>query len=115
MDDTLDYVAEEQTLGKTIGKDLSEGKVTLPLIHTLRTCSPADKDGIVGIIKNQNRRQDEVRYVMKVVHDCAGIDYTVKRAESYIEQAKISLSPFPPSRQKEALLAISDYTVKRNK
>ena len=115
MDDILDYISEEQTLGKSIGKDLSEGKLTLPLIHTLQNCSRENKERIIGIIKNQERREDDLRYVMKVVHGCAGIDYTVKRAESYIDQAKTSLSPFPPSEEKEALLAISDYTIRRNR
>lgn len=113
MDDILDYISEEQTLGKSIGKDLSEGKVTLPLIHTLRACSPFDKERIIGIIKNQNRGEDDLRYVMKVVHECAGIDYTVRRAESYVEQAKISLSAFPANQEKNALLAVADYTIRR--
>ncbi len=113
MDDILDYISEEQTLGKAIGKDLSEGKVTLPLIHTLRSCPPDDKERIMGVIKNHNRRENDLGYVMELVHRCAGIDYTVKRASSYIERARISLSPFPPSQEKEALLTIAEYTIKR--
>ena len=89
--------------------------MTLPLIHTLRACSPADKERIIGIIKDQNRREEDLRYVMKMVHDCAGIDYTVKRAETFVEEAKMALSPFPPSQEKEALLAISDYTIRRKR
>ncbi|HYB20458.1 MAG TPA: polyprenyl synthetase family protein, partial [Thermodesulfobacteriota bacterium] len=113
MDDILDYISEEQTLGKAIGKDLSEGKVTLPLIHTLRSCPRDDKERIMGIIKNHNRREDDLGYVMELVHRCAGVDYTVKRAASYIEQARISLSSFPPCREKEALLTVAEYTIKR--
>jgi octaprenyl-diphosphate synthase len=115
MDDILDYTSEAQTLGKSIGKDLSEGKVTLPLIHTLRACSPAERERIIGIIRDQNRREDDLRYVMAAVLNCAGIDYTVQRAESYLEQAKNFLSPFPPTEEKEALLAIADYTLQRKR
>jgi len=115
MDDILDYNSEEETLGKSIGKDLSEGKVTLPLIHTLRACPPADKERVMGVITNQNRQEDDLRYVMEVVHRCAGIDYTVKRAEGYIDQARMCLSPFPPSQEKEALLAIAEYTISRKR
>jgi len=115
MDDILDYNSEEETLGKSIGKDLSEGKVTLPLIHTLRACPPADKERVMGVITNQNRQEDDLRYVMDVVHRCAGIDYTVKRAEGYIDQARMCLSPFPPSQEKEALLAIAEYTLRRKR
>jgi octaprenyl-diphosphate synthase len=115
MDDILDYTSEAQTLGKCIGKDLREGKVTLPLIHTLRACSPEDRGKIIGIIKDQNRREDDLRYVMAAVHNCAGIDYTVQRAENYLEQAKDYLSPFPLTEEKEALLAVADYTLQRKR
>jgi octaprenyl-diphosphate synthase len=115
MDDMLDYVSEAETLGKSIGKDLREGKVTLPLIRTLRTCPPVDRNRIAGIIRNQDRGDGDVDYVIAVVRDCGGIDYTLKRAATYIEDAKQSLSLFPPSREKEALLAIADYTIQREK
>ena len=57
MDDNLDYVSEEETLGKAIGKDLNEGKITLPLIHTLQTCSPIERNRLTEIIQDSNRRQ----------------------------------------------------------
>ena len=115
MDDLLDYISEEETFGKSIGKDLSEGKVTLPLIQTLRLCPPSDREKIIGIIRNQSRGEEDIRYVIGAVRNCAAIDYTVKRAETYIEEAKRSLSIFPPSREKEALLAIAEYTIQREK
>lgn len=113
MDDTLDYTAEEETLGKAIGKDLDEGKITLPLIYTLRTCSPAERGRLVEIIKEPNRRQPDLKYVMKTVRDCGGIDYTAKCAEEFVAKARSFLSLFPPSREKQALLDLADYTVRR--
>jgi octaprenyl-diphosphate synthase len=113
MDDTLDYVSEEETLGKAIGKDLNEGKITLPLIYTLQTCGRADQDRLAQIIKDPNRRPEDLGYAMKVVQDRGGIDYTVQRAQEFVTKAKSSLSLFPSSKEKEALLAISDYTVRR--
>jgi len=115
MDDTLDYIADEKILGKTIGKDLIEGKVTLPLIYALRMCPPSDRERLAGIVKNQNRTDEDLKQVMRLVRDLAGIEYTVKRATDYVDQAQAALSAFPPSPEKEALLAISDYTLKRNK
>ena len=115
MDDILDYVSEEKTLGKTIGKDLGEGKVTLPLIHTLRMCSPAERTRLAGIIKNPNRSEEDLKYILQRVRDSAGIDYTVRRASDYVDQAKACLASFPAGEAKEALLAIADYTIKRNK
>jgi octaprenyl-diphosphate synthase len=115
MDDTLDYIAEEETLGKTIGKDLLEGKVTLPMIHALRMGAPADRERLAGIIENPNRTEEDLKQVMRLVQDLAGIEYTVERATAYVDQARAALSPFAPSPEKEALLAISEYTLKRKK
>jgi octaprenyl-diphosphate synthase len=115
MDDTLDYISEEQTLGKAIGKDLSEGKVTLPLIHALRTSSPDVKGRLAQIIQDHNRQEEDLRYVMQVVHQSEGIEYTIQKARSFVQKAELALSVFPPGREKEALLAVADYTVKRKK
>lgn len=115
VDDTLDYVSKEETLGKAIGKDLDEGKITLPLIHTLRACAQAEQDRINKIIKDANRREEDLEFIMKVIHDRGGIDYAMQRAEEFVRKAESFLSPFPPSREKEALLAVADYTVKRKR
>jgi octaprenyl-diphosphate synthase len=113
MDDNLDYVSEEETLGKAIGKDLNEGKITLPLIHTLQACSHTERNRLTEIIKDPHRRQSDLGYVMKIVRDCGGIEYTTQRAEKFVAKAKSFISLFPPSREKEALLALSDYTIRR--
>ena len=113
MDDTLDYVSEEATLGKAIGKDLNEGKITLPLIHTLQACSKAERDHLTQIILDPDRRQADLGYLLKMVQDCGGIAYTNQRAEEFVAKAHASLSLFPSSKEKEALLAVSDYTIRR--
>ncbi len=113
MDDTLDYTSKEETLGKTIGKDLNEGKITLPLIHTLRVCPKTEKDRITQTIKDPNRREKDLEYVMQVIQDRGGIPYTIRQAEDFVAKAKSFLSLFPPSQEKEALTALSDYVIER--
>jgi len=115
MDDMLDYVAEEQVLGKTIGQDLNEGKVTLPLIHALRTCSADQRERLVGMIQEPDRSEEDLAFVLETVRTCGGIDYTRKRAQFYVDQAKSALQVFPPSPEKEALGVIADYTIQRKK
>jgi octaprenyl-diphosphate synthase len=115
MDDTLDYVADEQTLGKTIGKDLDEGKVTLPLIHALRTCSPNQRERLARLIQDQDRSEEDLGFVRETVRACGGIDYTHQRARSYVNRAKSALGAFSPSSEKEALGVIADYTIHREK
>jgi len=99
--------------GKTIGKDLTEGKITLPLIHTLRSSSTGERERIAQIIKNSQRQETDLNYVMKTIQECGGIDYTMKQAQEFVAKAKASLSPFLPSKEKEALLTISDYAIRR--
>lgn len=113
MDDILDYVSLEETLGKAIGKDLSEGKITLPLIRALQACSPGEKDLISRIVQNPNRSIDDIGLIMQAVKSYGGIDYTVKKAEEFVLKAKSFLTPFSPSKEKDALLALSDYTIGR--
>jgi len=113
MDDSLDYTSEQNLLGKVIGKDLNEGKITLPLIHTLRHCSPAEQDQIRRIVKDPNRQEEDLARVMKLIKDHEGILYTAQQAKRFVDKAKAFLSSFPASKEKEALLALSDYTVQR--
>ncbi len=113
MDDTLDYISEEESLGKTIGKDLNEGKITLPLIQALKVCPPAELDRVTSLIKNPHRQEEDLAYVMKVVKDQGGIDYAIRRAEDFVAKAKSDLSPFPPSQEKEALFTLADYAIRR--
>ncbi|MFH1757785.1 MAG: polyprenyl synthetase family protein [Pseudomonadota bacterium] len=113
MDDTLDYISAKETLGKAIGQDFNEGKITLPLIQVLKVCSPAEKERLGQIIRDRDRREGDLEYVMKVVKDCGGIEYTMQAAENFIGKAKSSLLSFPPSREKEALQTLADYAIRR--
>ena len=62
-DDTLDYTAAKERLGKTLGKDLSEGKITLPLLHLLKNCSDAEKPLIHRIIKEGKIRDEDLEFI----------------------------------------------------
>lgn len=115
MDDTLDYVASEAQFGKSIGHDLEEGKITLPLIHTLKRCTPAERERIGEIVDKELLDKCDFQTVFDLVHTYGGIDYTVKRARDYIDQAKTLLGAFAPSSHRNALMSLSDYVVTRVK
>jgi len=115
MDDILDYVSAEEELGKTIGKDLSEGKITLPLIHTLRTCPPEDKDFLIQVIRDPKGREEDLNYVLDAVRRSAGIDYTIRQAENFAGKATSALAGFPAGPEKDALLTLAQYTIRRKK
>ena len=115
MDDTLDYVASEKQFGKSIGHDLEEGKITLPLIHTLKQCTPAEREQIADVVEKDVLEGSDFRTVFDLVDQYGGIDFTIDRAREYIAQAKTHLSLFEDSLEKKALLSIADYVVTRVK
>jgi octaprenyl-diphosphate synthase len=115
MDDTLDYIASEDEFGKSIGHDLEEGKITLPLIHTLRNCSGEERQVIAGVIENEEMSLDDFREVSALVKGYGGIDYTVATARRYIEECAADLNGFGPSPVRDALLNLAEYVVTRSR
>jgi octaprenyl-diphosphate synthase len=115
MDDILDYVATEEEFGKSIGHDLEEGKITMPLIHTLRHCNDAERAVIAAVVEQDEMSLDEFRAVSGYVKQYGGIDYTVEQARFYIERCKSHLGRFADSPVREALISLSEYVVTRSK
>lgn len=115
MDDTLDYVADEEQFGKSIGHDLEEGKITLPLIHTLKQCTPAERSTIADVIEKDLLEQEDFQAVFELVHKYGGIDYTIAAAKEYIADSKVLLDIFDNSTGKAALLDLADYVVTRER
>lgn len=113
IDDALDYASREEEFGKRIGIDLQDGKVTLPLIHTLRSCTPEEKNFIQRVVDSDPVERADFFQVVKIIEKYKGLDYTYQKARSYIEKAKEDLSPFSPSAEKEALFLLSDYVLER--
>jgi octaprenyl-diphosphate synthase len=115
MDDTLDYIASEEQFGKSIGHDLEEGKITLPLIEALRKCTPTERDDVAAIIVKEELSDEDFDTVFAMVHAYGGIDYTVSRAARYIDQAKKRLTDFADSTERQALFRLADYVVSRER
>ncbi len=113
IDDALDYTSREEEFGKRIGIDLQDGKVTLPLIHTLRYCNPEEKTYIEKVIESDPIEKTSFLHVVRIIEKYKGLDYTYQRARQYIEKAKKDLLPFSSSAEKEALLLLSDYVLER--
>ncbi|MDD2580594.1 MAG: polyprenyl synthetase family protein [Desulfuromonadaceae bacterium] len=115
MDDILDYVATEEEFGKSIGHDLEEGKITLPLIHTLKKCSDPERAIIEAVVEQDEMSLDDFRAVSGIVKQYGGIAYTVETARFYIDRCKSYLELFAPSPVREALLSLSEYIITRSK
>ena len=115
MDDLLDYTASEADFGKSIGHDLEEGKMTLPLIHALRHCSPEERDQIAAIVEKDELSTQEFTWVTGLVQRTGGIDYTIERARACVDSCHRHLAVFPDSQCKDALLELAEYVVTRNR
>ncbi|HOO89194.1 MAG TPA: polyprenyl synthetase family protein [Syntrophales bacterium] len=110
-DDTLDYVASENELGKTIGMDIKEGRITLPLIRTFKECDPDEKKVIERAVENTG--EDHIEEITFLINKYDGIQYSLDKADSLIREGKAFLEIFRDSTPREALFAISDYVVAR--
>jgi octaprenyl-diphosphate synthase len=115
MDDALDYVAEVSEFGKAKGHDLEEGKMTLPLIHTLRHCSDGEREGVAEIIEKEELSEEDLTFVTSLIDHYDGIGYTRRRAMDLVGRVKGKLALFPDSEDKEALYELADYVVSRRK
>jgi octaprenyl-diphosphate synthase len=112
-DDTLDYTARRDEFGKAIGKDLEEGKMTLPLIYTLKKCAPDEKDRIRKIIETRGSNEKSIQDILAVIKQYDGISAALNKAKSYIDEGKASLASFENSEAKTALLTIADFIMER--
>ncbi len=112
-DDTLDYVAREEEFGKAIGKDLAEGKITLPLIHALKQCSAQEKKLVERFVQKREEDAKALTEIMAMIHAHGGVDYALSKARAFIEEGRELLRIFPESEAKTALKTISGYVIER--
>jgi len=114
-DDLLDYRASEEKLGKSLGKDLEEGKITLPVIYLLREASPQDVGRVKEIVQADTLEQGDLEHLMNLFARYHILESSTRRAEEILVQTKSELHGFPPSRARDALLAIADHALYREK
>jgi len=113
-DDILDYMADEGELGKRLGKDLKEGKITLPLINLLKTAPPGEREEVSCVVK-EGLNKNGLKKILKLFKKYHTIESSLKKAYELIDDAKKELSVFADVPAKEALMTIADYTLERRK
>jgi octaprenyl-diphosphate synthase len=115
VDDLLDFTGETVALGKPIGGDLREGKITLPIIHLLQH-GGAEASGLIhDVVKNRHVTSDDWARIRTLLHEHRSIDYAYERAVEFGESAKRHLRLFPHSNEREALMALADYVLVRDR
>jgi octaprenyl-diphosphate synthase len=111
-DDLLDYTADAGILGKEPGADLKEGKLTLPVIYTLKQAPAKDRKRMEEIIQKDFHQKD-FHFLVSKMNAYGGIQYAEKRAKSHVLAAKEALDGFPASKTRELLQDIADYALVR--
>ncbi len=112
-DDLFDY--GDESIGKPVGIDIKEKKMTLPLIHALSKATWLQKRKIIGIVRNESDKVGKVKEVIEFVRASNGITYAKQVMERYYQEALAMLSEFPESPYKESLANLVQFTIERSK
>jgi octaprenyl-diphosphate synthase len=113
VDDALDYAADQATLGKTVGDDFREGKVTLPVLVAFRAGNDREKAFWRRTIEALDQQDADLDQAMQLIAQHRAIDATVDWAARFADDAKTALMAFPDSPVRRALSGVADYTVQR--
>jgi octaprenyl-diphosphate synthase len=115
VDDLLDFTGDAARLGKPIGADLREGKMTLPLIHLLQQDEEIGERIVRDIIASRTTTDEQWKQLLRLLAEHRSIEYALRRAAEFAERAKKPLAIFPPSSERDALLALPDYVLSRDR
>jgi octaprenyl-diphosphate synthase len=115
VDDALDYAADQSVLGKTIGDDFREGKVTLPVLMAYQAGDTADRDFWHRTIEASQQNEADLDRALHLMEHCGAIRATLERAHGFAAAAKAALAPFPDSTLRRTLIGVADYTVSRGR
>lgn len=116
VDDVLDFTADEAALGKPIGGDLREGKVTLPIILLLQRTDATVLALVQGVVTDRGVSPEGWRTIRELLTRHQAVDAAYERAVTYGDRAKRGLlGAFPPSPERDGLVALTDYVLNRDR
>lgn len=113
-DDILDYKGSSILVGKPLGADIKDKKITLPLIHSLSQASKSERSDIIKLVKNSKKKKN-ISEIIEFVEKYGGIEYAYQVAKSYADKANKCLEIFDPSPEKDSLVNLVDFVIDRKK
>jgi len=111
IDDILDIAGVESTVGKTLGTDLKQQKLTLPLIHLLATSTGEQRDRVVSLLEEAS--PEAGRQLTSIARESGSIDHAIARAKQLIEEARTALATLPTSPAREILDDLAQLAIDR--
>ncbi len=115
VDDVLDLTASENVLGKPVGSDLREGKVTMAVIHALERCTPEERQAIEAVVREQAFDSVSHQEILEILNRYGSLEAASQRALQYATLARNAICSFPNSEIKQALLWAPEFVVAREK
>jgi octaprenyl-diphosphate synthase len=112
-DDLFDFGIDD--VGKPLGNDIKEKKITLPLIYALNRAVSSEKRRIINLVKNHNEESGKVAEVIDFVRNSGGLDYARSRMEAYQEEAFSILNDLPENNARNSLQQLVRFTTERKK
>jgi octaprenyl-diphosphate synthase len=112
-DDILDYESKSLIIGKPVGNDLKEKKITLPLLFALKQINKKDSKEIIKILKNKKLNKKHINYIISFVKEQKGTEYAFEVARSYSAKAIDCLADFKESAYKQSLINFANFVVDR--
>lgn len=113
VDDALDYSAEQAKLGKTVGDDFREGKITLPVLLAFARGTEEERAFWRRTIEQRDQAEDDLERATALMRDRGALADTIRRAEDYGAEARAALARFPDSPARQAMIGIIDFCIAR--
>jgi octaprenyl-diphosphate synthase len=114
VDDVLDFTAREKTLGKPVGGDLREGKVTLPLVYALERATASERHLVATVLRQRNYNEAPFEGILALLDKYRGIERVKERAQTFTDKARAIIHEFPESPYQRALLAVTGLVTERD-
>ena len=114
IDDMLDFTSREKVLGKPVGGDLREGKVTLPLVYALECALPQERAMVATILEDRSYERVPFDRILAMAERYRGIERVKERAGAFTDKARQIMGQFPESPYQRALLAITELITERD-
>jgi len=114
-DDMFDYISSEKEIGKPVGNDIREGKITLPLLYALNNANESVKEKQIEILKKQDFSKRNIEKLINFAIKNNGIEYAEQQITYFKNKALEIIKPFPENEIKEALMLTLEYAVQRKK
>jgi octaprenyl-diphosphate synthase len=113
VDDALDYSAEQEQLGKTVGDDFREGKITLPVLLAFERGTEAERGFWRRVLEERDQGPDDLAEAQRLIARHRALHDTVERARLYGDKALAALQGFPDGAERRALAGIVEFCIAR--